>query len=210
MITGSETGMNAIRRRLTYANVVSTICLVLVIAGGTAIAGNLITGAGIKNNSVTTRDIKNGSLTAADLKSGTRSALTDTSPWEKIPSGQVIKGGFFESYTSDDTASEEHYHSMQLPVLPRSGFTVSAKPHASVAGGSSDVTCTGTAAAPTAPAGKLCVYVETATNIAPASVSVAESESSYGPSLGLWTYNWTDDSSNAQTQLYGSWAYRAP
>lgn len=202
--------MKRFRHHLNYANVVATICLVLVLTGGTAVAGNLITGAGIKNNSVTGRDIKNGSLTASDIKRGTRTALTDTSAWERIPSGQLVKGGFFETYTSDDTAGEEHYHNMQLPALPRSGFTVRAQPHATVAAGSSDVTCTGTAATPTPPAGKLCVYIDSTSNVTAGSVSVSSWETSYGPNLGLWTYNWTDTTGNTQTQLYGVWAYRAP
>jgi hypothetical protein len=52
------------RRHLTYSNVISTLALFLVIAGGTAIA------AGIPRNSVSSKTVKNGSLASLDLKDG--------------------------------------------------------------------------------------------------------------------------------------------
>jgi hypothetical protein len=52
------------RRHLTYSNVISTLALFLVIAGGTAIA------AGIPKNSVSSKTVKNGSLASLDLKDG--------------------------------------------------------------------------------------------------------------------------------------------
>jgi hypothetical protein len=54
--------MSRIRSRLTYANVVATLALVIAVAGGTtAIA---ITAA---KNSVTTKSIKPGNVTARDI-----------------------------------------------------------------------------------------------------------------------------------------------
>lgn len=55
--------------RLTYANVVSTLCLFLVLSTSTAVAARLLTGADIKNGSLTGADVKAGSLTSAHLKS---------------------------------------------------------------------------------------------------------------------------------------------
>lgn len=55
------------RRHLTYANVVSTLCLVLLL-GGTAYAAAQVTGKDIKNSSVTGKDVKNGSLKGKDVK----------------------------------------------------------------------------------------------------------------------------------------------
>jgi hypothetical protein len=77
--------MKFARKRLTYANVVSSIALFLVVAGGSAFAANqlgkntvgskqlknnAVTSAKIKNNAVTSAKVKNHSLTAADLKAG--------------------------------------------------------------------------------------------------------------------------------------------
>jgi hypothetical protein len=76
--------MKAIGRRLTYANVVSTLALFLVLAGGAAYAAkvakksvgpsqlkaNAVTTAKIKANSVTTRKIKRNAIANAKIKDG--------------------------------------------------------------------------------------------------------------------------------------------
>jgi hypothetical protein len=54
-----------LRRHLTYANVISTLALFLVVAGGSALAASKLS-----KNSVTSKTVKNGSLTSADLKDG--------------------------------------------------------------------------------------------------------------------------------------------
>jgi hypothetical protein len=56
--------LNHLRRHLTYANVVATIALFLVVSGGAAYAASL------GKNSVGTRQIKNGAVTAAKIKNG--------------------------------------------------------------------------------------------------------------------------------------------
>jgi hypothetical protein len=53
------------RRHISYANVISTLALFLVVAGGTALAAG-----GLAKNSVTSKTVKNGSLISADLKDG--------------------------------------------------------------------------------------------------------------------------------------------
>ncbi len=76
--------MRGIGRRLTYANVVSTLALFLVLAGGAAIAAkvpkksvgpsqlkaNAVTTAKIKANAVTTRKIKRNAVANAKIKDG--------------------------------------------------------------------------------------------------------------------------------------------
>lgn len=72
--------MNAkVRAHLTYANVVSTLCL-FILLGGSAYAtakigskqikDNSIQSKDIKNNTVAGKDVKNGSLAGTDFKSG--------------------------------------------------------------------------------------------------------------------------------------------
>ena len=58
-----------VRSHLTYANVVSSLCL-FILLGGSAYAAATIGSAQIKNNSIQGKDVKNGSLTKADLKRG--------------------------------------------------------------------------------------------------------------------------------------------
>jgi hypothetical protein len=62
-----------IRSRSTYANVVSTLCLFLVL-GGTGYAAVQITGKQVKNGSLTGKDVKNSSLTGGDVKNKSLSA----------------------------------------------------------------------------------------------------------------------------------------
>jgi hypothetical protein len=63
---------------LTYANVVSTLCLFIVLGGG-AYAATTITGKNVKNSSLTGRDVKNNSLTGRDVKSIRSGDVTDGS-----------------------------------------------------------------------------------------------------------------------------------
>jgi hypothetical protein len=56
------------RNHLSYANVVSTLCL-FVVLGGSAYAAATITGKNVKDGSLTGKDIENNSVTAQDVKS---------------------------------------------------------------------------------------------------------------------------------------------
>lgn len=62
--------MKRLRGGFTYANVVSTLCLVLLVGGGTAIAAG-----GLAKDSVGTRQLKNGAVTKSKLASAARAAL---------------------------------------------------------------------------------------------------------------------------------------
>lgn len=76
--------MRQLSKRLTYANVMSSIAVFLVLGGATAFAAglaknsvgskqlkkNAVTSAKIKNNAVTTSKIKNGAVTGSKLNLG--------------------------------------------------------------------------------------------------------------------------------------------
>jgi hypothetical protein len=63
--------MKALRDRLSYANVISTLALFLVLAGGTAYAA-----AHLPRNSVGTQQIKKGAVTPIKLSAASKAALT--------------------------------------------------------------------------------------------------------------------------------------
>ena len=60
--------MNRFRPRLSYANVVSTLCLVLVVGGGVAYAANTVGSEDIINGQVKSVDIGTGQVQSADVR----------------------------------------------------------------------------------------------------------------------------------------------
>lgn len=59
-----------LRARLTYANVMSTLAVVLVLGTGTAYAAGSIGSRQVIDNSLRSIDVKNDNLTGTDLKNG--------------------------------------------------------------------------------------------------------------------------------------------
>jgi hypothetical protein len=94
--------MGRVRRHLTYANVMATVTLFLVLAGGAAYAAghlgkssvgtkqlkkNAVTVAKIKKNAVTAAKIRNAAVTGAKVKAGGLQGV-DISP--TVPFGHVV------------------------------------------------------------------------------------------------------------------------
>jgi hypothetical protein len=100
-----------LRSRLTYANVVSTICLVLVVGGSSAYAAATITGADVVNDSLTGEDVQgrggsapvNGSLTSGDIGGQAANPATGTPFVEGSLTQWDIKNG---TLGSDDVAND--------------------------------------------------------------------------------------------------------
>ncbi len=125
--------MSAIRRHLSYANVVSTIGIFLLLAGGTAVAakqlgkktvgtkqlkGNAVTKAKIKKNAVTRAKIRNGSVNAAKLADG---AVTNG----KIADGAVSGAKIDTASTAFSRVVARVRNASQIPFAPGS-FTIGA------------------------------------------------------------------------------------
>jgi hypothetical protein len=67
------TVLDAIKERVTYANVLSTLCLFLLLGGGTAVAlrgRNSVNSGDIKNGQVKTRDLRKGAVRSSKLADG--------------------------------------------------------------------------------------------------------------------------------------------
>jgi hypothetical protein len=70
--------MNRLLRHLTYANVISTLALFLVLAGGSALAAKALhRRGGLRPNSVNSRTVKDNTLQSADLQDGAAVSGTD-------------------------------------------------------------------------------------------------------------------------------------
>lgn len=68
--------MERTTRRLTYANVTSTLALLIALTGGIAVAADKIDGKNIKKGTVTGKQIKDESLTGKDVKPGSVDAAS--------------------------------------------------------------------------------------------------------------------------------------
>ena len=209
-MTGSGTvrRMTSLRRHLTYANIVATTALVLVMVGGGTAFALVVTGKQVKNRSLTGRDIKNSSVPSSKLNAAAHTLFTDTSPWERIPAGRTITGGFIYSSVAPAGVSDTYYDVINLPALARTDLTssnVNVAANGAYAGviGDADASCTGTVTSPTAPSGKVCIYIlftsATSNLIGNPWVPVNRS----------FTLSFAD-TDGGSVQTAGSWAYTAP
>jgi hypothetical protein len=93
--------MNGLRSKITYANVVSTLCLFLLL-GGTAYATlslpkNSVGNKQLKPNSVTGSKVQNGSIAALDLKPNAVANLLPATPYSKTESdARYLRGTITE------------------------------------------------------------------------------------------------------------------
>ena len=80
--------MRSLRERLTYANVVATLALLVAVStGGAWAASTFVTGRDVKNGSLTGADLKRGSITGAKLRRDTLGgAQIRESRLAKVPS----------------------------------------------------------------------------------------------------------------------------
>jgi hypothetical protein len=104
----------SLRGKLTYANVVSTLCLFLLLGGGAAYAGsqlgkNSVGGKQLKRGAVTAAKIKNGAVTTAKIKKGAVSgAKINLKSLGTVPSAQ----------TANALAPAEAWHEVGAPGEP--------------------------------------------------------------------------------------------
>ena len=92
--------MHALRCRLSYANVVATLALVIAVAGGTAYATNTVFSSDIVNGEVKSVDIGTGQVRKADIGAGqvdSAKVADDSVGSEEILDGAVAANEVAES-----------------------------------------------------------------------------------------------------------------
>jgi hypothetical protein len=167
--------MKSVRKRLTYANVMSSIAVFLVLAGGTAFAASQL-----GKESVGAKQLKKSAVTPAKLSPAAKKTLTgpqgpkgdtgssgpkgekgekgDTGPagplTEVLPSGKTERGMYVFDGTRPAGSSYTPNFSISYP------FPVNFTPKVTFihVGGATTAECTGSTEAPTAAAGALCIY----------------------------------------------------
>jgi hypothetical protein len=99
-----------LRGKLTYANVVSSLCLFLLLGGGAAVAAgigkNSVGAKQLKKNSVTTVKVKNGAITEAKIAAG---AVTET---------KIAKGAVTASKIADGSLTGAQIDASTLGTVP--------------------------------------------------------------------------------------------
>jgi hypothetical protein len=132
-----------IRKRLTYANVMSSIAVFLVLGGATAFAANqlgknTVGSKQLKKNAVTTAKIKNGAVTQSKISAAAQSALkgaTGATGAKGATGATGAKGekgpaGTAKAYaTVDNSTPPEFETGTQHP-----GFTAVARPGGAATG----------------------------------------------------------------------------
>jgi hypothetical protein len=165
--------MKRLSAKLTYANVISTFCLILLLGGGTAYAATEM----LPKNSVGTKQIKKEAVTPAKLSKTSKAALTGPSgaigpqgpkgdkgdkgekgdtgepgPFPStLPSGKSLSGFMSVFGTGTSIASNSAAFAFPLSVAP----TV----HYIEEGALTPPGCSGTKLEPGASPGNLCVFV---------------------------------------------------
>ena len=122
------------------------------------------------------------------------------SAWDVIPSGQTVTGNF--GTTGNYLVDQLVQSSISLPARAPVALTAANVNFASLAS-DNDATCTGTAAAPTAPPGKVCMYLYSSPGVANAQGVDANNL----PTQAFYIA-WT--ATSGTDHIYLTWAYTAP
>jgi hypothetical protein len=175
------------RPKLTYANVVSTLALFLACAGGSAVAQQLLTGDDIQDGTITARDLAEGTATAPVLRPG-----------------EQIVGGF--SVDAHAGAAGEDFAQF-IPLGARTSQRIDDD--VVMVDRVGDERCRGSVTRPTAPRGRLCLYVHLSRGVRRSQIEVAQltglgAVEDRGFSLGFTATGAGD------AYIQGVWAYRAP
>jgi hypothetical protein len=93
--------MGRIRRRLTYANVVSTIALVLAVGGGAVYAAGKVGSGGIRKNAIHSFHIKNKQVKRQDIAGG---AINGNKVSNASLNGKDIKDDSLSGHDIDESS----------------------------------------------------------------------------------------------------------
>src|ERR1700761_259413 len=211
--------MQSVRKRLTYANVMSSIAVFLVLGGATAFAASQL-----EKESVGANQLKKGAVTPAKLSSASKKTLTGaTGPTGRtgpagpqgakgdrgekgltgepgpfpsaLPSGKSVYGAF-EMLGTATAASQAFGGDVSYTYLIPGQTAIYVKE------GTTNPTCTGSYENPSAPPGYTCLYEQSPENAGPTRGLNYPSKISgfglYAPSIAAGV-----------VQVYGTWAATA-
>jgi hypothetical protein len=129
--------MESVRKRLTYANVMSSIAVFLVVAGGSALAAtqlgkNTVGAKQLKANAVTAAKIKNGAVTGAKLNLKTLGTVPSATTASSANSANTAK-------TADSANTAKTAESANTAKTAESASTATNATNATNAGNANTV-----------------------------------------------------------------------
>ena len=226
--------------RLSFANVVSVLALFIALGGGayaaTQLPRNSVGTKQLRNGAVTLKKIARHTRTSlrgprgatgAQGSQGSQGPKGDkgnkgdagTSVFaNSIPSGTTIAGAWGGRYIAPQLAFNNSYLiSTSFPVKapqPLADTDVNTAPNGTVAK-DPDTTCTGSANNPTAPKGKVCIYISNSSNAGvtgfrltnPGTTGTAPGDA-YGFIVRILDAGTVGNTSTVAAE--GTWAYTAP
>jgi hypothetical protein len=213
--------------------VVAFVLGIVIATAGTATAAKLIGGNQIKDGSIASKDLSkavrakldkpgrrgpagsrgapgpNGA-TGAKGEPGAAGAKGDAGPrgfsaWDTIPSGTTVVGTARFDVEAPAVGGDFQF-TIPLPAKAPAGLSpeaVNFAADASAATVDDDAACTGTAGAPTAPAGKVCLY-----SVAIGAANVQGQATNALPDRGF-RLSWSA-TAIGDTLVEATWAYTAP
>jgi hypothetical protein len=142
--------MHRIHSKLTYSNVISTLCLVLLLGGGTAYAASQV----LPKNSVGATQIKKGAITPVKLAPATKTGLTGAAGPKGATGPEGTKGdtgtrgergetgprGPSDTYYASNDTTSTATKTISLAV-PGGSYVVSGSMIAKIAGGYAEERC---------------------------------------------------------------------
>jgi hypothetical protein len=215
----------------------ATFAVFMMLGGSAYAASAIITSSNqIAKHVIVARNIKNGAVKLVNLSPGARLALKGTqgdpgpqgdpgtpgapgtSVFDSaIPSGKTVTGAWGGRYIAPQLAANNSYLvSSSFPVkapAPLTDAQVNVAPNTDA--GDPDPTCTGSVDNPTAPAGKVCIYIGSSNNagvtgfklVSPGTGGTQPADA-YGFIVRILDKGTVGNT--ATTSAEGTWAYTAP
>lgn len=191
----------------------------------------------IRDGGVRSKDLRDGSLLAQDFKAGQlpvgpkgdtgatgpqgeRGATGPQGPTGQpgtsvfastVPSGTTVKGAFGDTDIGTDTdASASVRGAVSFSVPAPANLSDEQVNFASGLASDNDATCTGSTGAPTAPPGKVCLYVDDFTGLSGSVSGLSINPGSTASRLGFAFTGTGNNADPSRMILQGTWAYTAP
>jgi hypothetical protein len=114
-----------IRKRLTYANVMSSIAVFLVLGGASAYAAKKIGSNEIKGNSITTGKIKKEAVAAAKIKNS--AVVTNKLANGAVTSAKLADNAVTTSKIANDAVTGPKVKESSLDEVPKAALAVTAE-----------------------------------------------------------------------------------